>query len=311
MDVIKTQNRNFSEGPSKSLVGVFLGGTNGIGEAAMLGFVKAVAEPVIFFSGRSGKDEVKTNIIDEKIKKINPKAEVFYFQHDLTLLNEVVKLSNEIKNSKIKKVNYLHLSQGYLGAKLDLTSEGLDKRMVLYYYGRFKMTYNLIPLLQNGYDQDQIASVINVLGAGNEGFKYPEDIGLDEPEHFGFMSSNSHSITLNSLATLKFANIHPDIRFNHINPGLVNSGSKPYLPWYTRYLVEFALHFFGITISDISERLVNIALLKKTSSNGQLIDIKEQPVSTKNIENQTLSKKAQEQAWHFTLNKISAVTNLQ
>lgn len=173
------------------------------------------------------------------------------------------------------------------------------------------MTYDLIALLQNGYDQDQIASVISVLGAGSEGFKYPDDIGLDEPEHFGFISSNLHSITLNSLAILKYADTYPNIRFNHINPGLVNSGSKPYLPWYTRYLVQFMLCFFGKTMSDISERFINIALLRKTSSNGQLIDIEENPVSTKKIENQTLSKEAQDHAWQFTLDKISKVTNLQ
>lgn len=48
-------------------------------------------------------------------------------------------------------------------------SEGLDKKLALHYYARWKFIKDLIPLLRRAKDAGEDAKVLSVLGAGHGG----------------------------------------------------------------------------------------------------------------------------------------------
>jgi hypothetical protein len=51
----------------------------------------------------------------------------------------------------------------------DDNGEGIDKKMAVHFYGRFKFFTELAPLLQAAKDMGEEARVISVLGAGYGG----------------------------------------------------------------------------------------------------------------------------------------------
>lgn len=94
---------------------VFVGGTSGVGEAAIQELVKVGAAnqlPIrIYIIGRKESAERTNNSID-KLKAQNPHAELIFIQGNVSLLADVKRLCTEIKQ-KEKLLDLLFLSAGY------------------------------------------------------------------------------------------------------------------------------------------------------------------------------------------------------
>ncbi len=170
--------QNAKAGPQlKNLVAVFVGATSGIGEHTAYKFARYTKSPTIYIVGRNKEAGAK---VLENLRKLNNDADskYYFYSHDLTLIAEAEKLSQTVLKQE-KKINVLFLSPGYLAMdSRNESTEGIDKKMAVNYYARWKIIDELVPLVEKAADSGELSRVISVLEAGNEGFTHPEDLGL-------------------------------------------------------------------------------------------------------------------------------------
>jgi NAD(P)-dependent dehydrogenase (short-subunit alcohol dehydrogenase family) len=96
----------------------------------------------------------------------------------LTLLKNVQRACAEIL-VRFQRVNFLVLTAGGISLKgLDLTEEGVDRKMALMYYGRWKFIHDLLPGLRAATAAGEDAKVMSMLSAGNGPPIDVDDLGL-------------------------------------------------------------------------------------------------------------------------------------
>jgi NAD(P)-dependent dehydrogenase (short-subunit alcohol dehydrogenase family) len=163
----------------KNPVGVFLGGTSGIGEHTAYAFARYTEAPSIYIVGRS---EESGNRIVKKLKELNPNpnAKFEYVKCDAGLIKEDDRLCSII-SGKENKVNLLVTSIAYMNFEgYKETSEGINKKLAVHYYGRWRVIQGLVPLLQEAAKKGEPARVITVHAAGEEGNIFKNDLDLKE-----------------------------------------------------------------------------------------------------------------------------------
>lgn len=89
----------------------------------------------------------------------------------------------------------------------------------LQYFARIRSVVNLLPQLREAATTHQLARVISVLGAGNEGEIMAEDLELKR--HFSLKVCSAQAISMTSLALEHLARQNPLIDFAHVYPGPV------------------------------------------------------------------------------------------
>ncbi|KAL2862240.1 uncharacterized protein BJX67DRAFT_375455 [Aspergillus lucknowensis] len=211
------------------LVGVFVGGTSGIGEATARSFVKYATSPRVYLVGRN--DAQATRITDE-LEQLNPGSRVVFVRCDVSLLRLVDEACKRIQERE-EKVNLLVLSSGIFTTKARTeTTEGLDKKLCLDYYSRMRFISNLLPQLHaaasrpNAISEKKskgLASVVSVLEAGGEGPLILEDLPLKD--NYSPKNCAKHAITMTSLSLGELAKANPSVSFVHTYPGIVKTGA--------------------------------------------------------------------------------------
>jgi hypothetical protein len=79
----------------------------------------------------------------------------------------------------LTKLNFLFMSPGILSMRgFDPTSEGIDRKLSLNFYARYKFALDLMPLLEAAADAGEDARVVSVLGPGHGGKIDAQDLGL-------------------------------------------------------------------------------------------------------------------------------------
>ena len=120
-----------------------------------------------------------------------------FVQCDATLMKNVHATTTELL-SRLPKVNFLVQSPGFLTLRgRDETEEGLDKKMALNYYARWKFTHDLMPLLRKAKDAGEDAKVFSVLAAGKGGEIDLDDLGLKK--NYSVLGSAMTTPTYNDL----------------------------------------------------------------------------------------------------------------
>ena len=111
------------------LVGVFVGGTSGIGETTLKQFAKHVKQPRAYFIGRS---QEAADRITEELKKLNAEGEYIFIKGDSSLVKNVDEISAQIK-AKEKAINLLFLTIGTLvmGKSMSFNSFSLQSPQTL------------------------------------------------------------------------------------------------------------------------------------------------------------------------------------
>ena len=156
-------------------VAVFVGGTSGIGKAMVERFAR-------FTNGNSsiiivGRNRAAAETIFASIPSAETSAREF-IQCDATLMSNVHTACQEIL-SRHNKINYLILSPGVLSLKgRDETSEGIDKKLAVHYYARWRFIYDLLPSLERAKEVGEEAKILSVLAAGKGGEIDVDDLGL-------------------------------------------------------------------------------------------------------------------------------------
>ncbi|KAH6665106.1 hypothetical protein B0J14DRAFT_620890 [Halenospora varia] len=198
---------------SQALVGIFVGGTSGIGETTLKKFAKYVPQPRAYIVGRS--EEASKRIIGE-CRSINPHGEYIFLKEDVSLIKNVDKVCAKIV-AKERAINILFLSAGASDLNRNQTSEGLHLLAAVPVYGRFRFIQNLSPLLQNATG---LRRVVNVAGGGKEGVIDSTDFqALRAP----FYKIRGHLVTVITLRLEQVAKDLPGVSFVHDFPGAVHT----------------------------------------------------------------------------------------
>lgn len=132
--------------------------------------------------------------------------------------------------------------------------EGLDRKMVVSYYGRLRFASNLLPLLKAAAAiPSESGRVISVLAPGREGTLIADDLGLAKPANFSLRNVEAHTVTMTSLAFEELSIRNPDIGWIHASPGVVVTGLTRGLPTAIRIVSDIAsaaLKCFTVPIAD-------------------------------------------------------------
>ncbi|CAG8429002.1 unnamed protein product [Penicillium salamii] len=208
-----------------NLVGVFVGGTSGIGESTARAFVKYAVSPRVYLVGRS---ETRASQIIEDLRALSPDGQINFIKGDVSRLEEVDQACKEIQ-AKEDKINLLVLSAGILTMKgREETDEGLDKKLSLHYYSRMRFLYNLLPQLTNASNaqdatsgQSGLSRVLSVLDARGNAPLILNDLSLKE--NYSLRNCANHAITMTSLSMEELAASYPATSFVHAYPGLVKT----------------------------------------------------------------------------------------
>ena len=159
-------------------VAVFVGGTSGIGQAMVERFArltKGNSTIVIVGRNRAAAETIFASLPPATSPGTSARE---FIECDASLMSNVHTASQEIL-SRHAKINYLILSPGILSLKgRDETSEGIDKKLALHYYARWKFIHDLLPSLEHAKEAGEEAKTMSVLGAGKGGEMDVEDLGL-------------------------------------------------------------------------------------------------------------------------------------
>ena len=124
-------------------VAVFVGGTAGIGAGMAKAFAmhrNGDAHIVIVGRNRQAAEE----LISSFPKQAEGGSQYEFVECDVTLMRNVRRTTTELVG-RLPKVNFLVLSPGIMTTKgRDETDEGIDKKLALHYYARWRFTYECV-----------------------------------------------------------------------------------------------------------------------------------------------------------------------
>lgn len=215
--------------------GVFVGGTSGIGYAMAEAFASSSQEATVIIVGRNkGAAETLFN----SLRASGTKGQYEFIECDATLMKNV-KQAGEAILDRHSKIHFLVFTQGFMSFDGHTpTVEGIDRKLALNYYSRFRFIRDLLPALRKGYEEDGIGKVESVLRAGKGGpiDSYMDDLGLKD--HYSTMTVARAAPTYNDLMMevgksysscasanewQKCASLNPSLSFIHTWPGVVAS----------------------------------------------------------------------------------------
>jgi NAD(P)-dependent dehydrogenase (short-subunit alcohol dehydrogenase family) len=88
--------------------------------------------------------------------------------------------------ARVPKINYLVYSAGLMTtAGRSETVEGIDKKLAVHYYGRWKFVNELMPALVKAKEDGEDARALFVLSAGHSTAIDLEDLGLKKTYSLG------------------------------------------------------------------------------------------------------------------------------
>ncbi|KAE9401932.1 hypothetical protein BT96DRAFT_974536 [Gymnopus androsaceus JB14] len=157
--LLEARSSNVSYRPSYIPVAVFVGGTGGIGASAAGLLAKYTEGNIhVIIAGRNRADGAQ--VLESLVNSLS--------YHDSE--------ANGQSNRELLR-KFVFCDASSITCSFD-TVDGLDLRLMMRYYHRFKMAYELMPLLRKARDEGQDAKFLSILASG---FNYSVD-----PNVFGF-----------------------------------------------------------------------------------------------------------------------------
>ncbi|KAF9460993.1 hypothetical protein BDZ94DRAFT_1264641 [Collybia nuda] len=216
---VHASNSGFT--PSYTPVAVFVGGTSGIGQGVAEAFARHThgnAHIIIV-----GRNHAAAQSIIERFPKpaVTTGITHEFIECDVTRMRNVQAVTREIL-TRVPKVNFLVMTPGIATLKgRDETEEGIDKKLALHYYARWKFTNDLIPAILGAKDAGEDAKVLSVMSAGRGGKIDLGDLGLKET--YSLRNVAQAAPVYNDLMMEEFSMRYPQLTFVHAYPGPVRT----------------------------------------------------------------------------------------
>ncbi|KAF9061937.1 hypothetical protein BDP27DRAFT_1337301 [Rhodocollybia butyracea] len=195
---------NAAFSPSYIPVAVFVGGTSGVGQ----GMAEAFA--------RHTKGNAHIILIGR-----NSSAADSFVACDITLMKNVQKTTEELIK-RVPRINFLVISSGVMNLNgRDETEEGIDRKLAVHYYARWKFIHGLVPALVKANEGGEDAKVFSVFSPGNAKKIDLDDLGLKKT--FSLSNAALQGSTYNDLMIEGYASRYPSLSFIHSYPGGVRT----------------------------------------------------------------------------------------
>lgn len=239
-----------------------VGGTSGIGFGIACRLAAQDASSSIIISGRTKPQNL-------------PHSNLDFRPLDATSMRRIKQYTDNLKSSLTRKLEFLVMTQGIMTTDgRTETSEGIDRKMALHYYGKQLLIRELLPALE---DDAKVIIVFDAL-SGNPSKMVWEDLGLKT--HFSLANAANHCMTMNDAMVQYFAAEQKASlqnggtakrHFTHAFPGGVNTRLHRELPWYLRRAGKALLAVAGVSPETCAEHLLSgvEAQLQEDNDNGR------------------------------------------
>ncbi|PNP77081.1 hypothetical protein FNYG_09694 [Fusarium nygamai] len=224
---------------AKSLV---VGGTGGIGYGIACRLAANSPSSTVIISGRTEPKNI-------------PHSNIQFKQLDASSMRAIKTYTDELKASQ-DRFSTLVLSQGILTtAGRTETSEGIDRKMALHYYGRQLLIRELLPSLT---DDAKVLIVLDSTRGSPDKLNWDD---LDLKNNFSLGNAATHCLSMTDAMIQNYAveqkaegkNRH----FVHALPGIVNTNIMNGLPWYMRLPSIGAASLLGVSPDTCAEYMLN------------------------------------------------------
>ncbi|KIM28298.1 hypothetical protein M408DRAFT_41713, partial [Serendipita vermifera MAFF 305830] len=209
--------------PATRPVGLFLGGTSGIGQAMAQQLAQQTngrAQIILLGRNQAAADQIISSFPKTPAgTPPNDESKYSFIKVDATSMAQIREVTSKL-SKELDKVNFIVVSPGVLTMNgRDETSEGIDRKMACNFYARFRFIYDLAPLVQKAAESGEKTGVMSVFAAGNGSAVDLDDLGL--AKGFTLRKAHDHVVTYKDAAFEEFATRYPKVSFNHIFPGIV------------------------------------------------------------------------------------------
>ncbi|CAF2893188.1 unnamed protein product [Rotaria sp. Silwood2] len=267
---------------------VVVGGTSGIGRAIALSIARHCPSASITIVGRN---EPAANAILSQLGS-NPK----FIRADVSLMSEIRAVTK-----KINSVDMLVLTQGILTmAGRTPTTENIDNKLALHYYGRILFVQELLPLLRSSQNHSKVLFVLDSVN-GNPSKINWNDMALENSYSLASAANHAMSFTDHAIQYLASQSENTNITFTHAFPGIVRTSLSDNLPFWARLPLKCSLALgLGVTPEDCAELMIHGML--GTEKGYRYIDDKGETVTKKKpIQEEMVAK-----VWEHTSRMISS-----
>jgi len=193
---------------------VITGGTDGIGKAAAMQLAKLGVRLLLI-----GRSAHKGEAAVAEIKRISGNNEVTYLQADLSLVKNVQRAAEQIRETFDRLDVLVHCAGNLFPRQRTLTDDGLELSFAIQYMARFVLTNELLDLLRTA----PAPQVLGVMGGGTIS-GHVDFENLQGEKSYGFVEAIKTTSRACDLLTFEQIARYPEIIFYNYGPGLVRSG---------------------------------------------------------------------------------------
>ncbi|KAJ7759651.1 NAD(P)-binding protein [Mycena metata] len=176
-----TRAANAAWNPTYTPVGVFVGGTSGIGQGIVEAFArhtKGNAHILIVGRNRAAATAILDRLPKPPASTNTPEPTREFLHCDLSLIANAKRTAASIA-IRFPRVNVVFLTAGEISLKgLDVGDEGVDRQMSALYYSKWAFIDELLPCLRAAVAAGEDARVAAVHTAGRGGPIDLDDLGL-------------------------------------------------------------------------------------------------------------------------------------
>lgn len=228
---------------------VVVGGTSGIGRGIAVRLAQENATVLIV-----GRNRDRANEVLAEMNAYGGRHQ--WIPCDATLIKNIRDCSSAIKSAvEGKPLDMLVLTQGIATVQgRTETSEGIDVKLALHYFGRMAFTRELLPLLR---EAQKPAHVLSVLSAGVHAPYAHYSTDFELKDHYSIKAAADSAGFYNDLAVdaLSRDPANAGIQFHHAAPGFVNTNWGTEMPWGIRMLVR-AIQPLGSSIQTCADNML-------------------------------------------------------
>ncbi|KAF8172556.1 hypothetical protein K438DRAFT_1981404 [Mycena galopus ATCC 62051] len=260
---------NATWNPSYTPVGIFVGGTSGIGEGIAQVFArhtKGNAHIILVGRNRAAAAAILARLPPPADASLSATATREFVECDLSLIANAKRTAATL-TARFPRIHFVFLSAGAISLKgPDPNGEGVDRQMAALYYSKWAFIDGLLPSLRAAHEAGEDARVAAIHTAGRGGPIDLADLGLGKGMSGGISSVRKLLPQLASYQDLMaegFASqpSNTSISFTHAFPGTVDTPLLRASPsavlralHYVRYLLFPTLFFRAMGIEECGER---------------------------------------------------------